>query len=200
VFDGGEIARSTLPTRSGQIDYQGTRVNRYALFTDVSLNPARKLGFGAYLVIPSSFLEIPPERIIRPEFVAQIRLQRFEVASSATLEVQTLLWALEDFQKGSSGSRFGTLEVYSDSQCVTGLLRRRSRLETKGFCSKGTNRTLTNAHLYRKFYEFHDALGFKVIKVAGHTRSCSHDAIHRIFSFVDKEARKTLKLCVKEFR
>src|SRR3989339_587980 len=164
-------------------------VNRYALFTDVSLNPRLKLGFGAYLVIPSSFLEIPPGRIIRSEFVEQIKL-----------EVQTLLWALEDFQKEFSGSRFGTLDVYSDSQCVTGLQRRRSQLEMNGFCSKGTNRTVKNACLYRKFYEFHDTLGFEVIKVAGHSRSCSHDSIHRIFSFVDKEARKALKLCMKGFQ
>jgi len=175
-------------------------VNRYALFTDVSLNPKLKVGFGAYLVIPSSFLEIPPERIIRSDLVEQIKLRRFDVTSSTKLEVQTLLWALEDFQKESSGSRFGTLDVYSDSQCVTGLLRRRSQLEINGFCSKGTNRTAKNACLYRKFYEFHDILGFEIIKVAGHSRSCSHDSIHRIFSFVDKEARKALKLCMKEFQ
>jgi len=175
-------------------------VNRYALFTDVSLNPKLKIGFGAYLVIPSSFLEIPPERIIRPELVGQIRVRRFEVTSSTKLEVQTLLWALEDFQKESSGSRSGTLDVYSDSQCVTGLLRRRSKLEMNGFCSKGTKRILTNGCLYRKFYEFHDTLGFEVIKVVGHSRSCSHDSIHRIFSFVDKEARKALKLCMKGFQ
>ena len=175
-------------------------MNRYALFTDVSLNPKLKLGFGAYLIIPSSFLEIPPGRIIRSELVGQIKLRRFEVTSSTKLEVQTLLWALEDFQKESSGSRFGTLDVYSDSQCVTGLQRRRSQLEMNGFCSKGTNRTVKNACLYRKFYEFHDTLGFEVIKVAGHSRSCSHDSIHRIFSFVDKEARKALKLCMQGFR
>jgi ribonuclease HI len=175
-------------------------MNRYALFTDVSLNPRLKLGFGAYLVIPTSFLEIPPERIIRPEFVKQIRLRRFEVTSSTKLEVQTLLCALEDFQKESSDSRFGTLDVYCDSQCVTGLQRRRSQLEMNGFCSKGTNRIVTNACLYRKFYEFHDTMGFEVIKVAGHTRSCSHNSIHRIFSFVDKEARKALKLCMKGFQ
>jgi len=173
-------------------------VNRYALFTDVSLNPRLKFGFGAYLVISSSFLEIPPEGIIRSEFVEQIRLRRFEVTSSTKLEVQTLLWALEDFQKEVSCSRIGTLDVYSDSQCVTGLQRRRSQLEMNGFCRNGTNRILKSACLYRKFYEFHDTLGFEVIKVAGHARSCSHDSIHRIFSFVDKEARKALKLCMKE--
>ena len=175
-------------------------MNRYALFTDVSLNPRLKLGFGAYLVIPSSFLEIPPGRIIRSELVEQIKLRRFEVTSSTKLEVQTLLWALEDFQKELSDSKSGTLDVYSDSQCVTGLQRRRSQLEMNGFCSKGTKRILKNACLYRKFYEFHDTLGFEVIKVVGHARSCSHDSIHRIFSFVDKEARKALKLCMKGFQ
>ena len=175
-------------------------MNRYALFTDVSLNPMLKLGFGAYLVIPSSFLEIPPERIIRPAFVEQIRLRKFEVTSSTKLELQTLLWALEDFQKEFSGSMSGTLDVYSDSQCVTGLQRRRAQLEMKGFCSSGKHRLLKNACLYRKFYEFHDTLGFEVIKVAGHARSCSHDSIHRVFSFVDKEARKALKLCMKGFQ
>lgn len=168
-------------------------VNRYAVFTDVSLNPRLKLGFGAYLVIPSSFLEIPPERIIRPEFVEQIRLRKFEVASSAELEVQTLLCALEDFQNKFSGSMFGTLDVYSDSQCVTGLLRRRSHLEMNAFSSSGKHRLLKNACLYRKFYEFHDTLGFDVIKVTGHVRSRSHDSIQRIFSFVDKEARRALR-------
>lgn len=175
-------------------------MNRNALFADVSLNPKLKLGLGAYLVIPSSFLEIPPGRIIRPKLVEQIRLRRFEVTSSTKLEVQTLLWALEDFQKESSGSMSGTLDVYSDSQCVTGLLRRRSQLEINGFCSKGTNRLLKNGCLYRKFYEFHDTIGFEVMKVTGHSRSCSHDSIHRIFSFVDKEARKALKLCMKDFQ
>ena len=173
-------------------------MNRYALFTDVSLNPRLKLGFGAYPVIPSSFLEIPSGRIIRSELVEQIKIRRFDVTSSTKREVQTLLWALEDFQKELSDSKSGTLDVYSDSQCVTGLQRRRSQLEMNGFCSKGTKRILKNACLYRKFYEFHDTLGFEVIKVVGHSRS--HDSIHHIFSFVDKEARKALKLCVKGFQ
>lgn len=169
-------------------------VNRYALFTDVSLNTRLKLGFGAYLVMHSSFLEIPPERIIQSAVIDQIRLRRFEATSSSKLEVQTLLWALEDFQKGVSGLRSGMLKVYSDSQCVTGLLRRRLHLEMNGFRSRGKHCLLKNAALYRKFYEFHDTLGFDVVKVTGHVRSSSHDSIHRIFSFVDKEARKALRV------
>ena len=108
-------------------------MNRYALFSDVSLNPGLKLGFGAYLLIPSSVLEISPEGMAQPEFARQIKLRRFDATSSTKLEVQTLLWALEDFQKEALGSRFGTLDVYSDSQCVTGLLRRRAALKYMDF-------------------------------------------------------------------
>ena len=175
-------------------------MNRYALFSDVSLNPGLKLGFGAYLLTPSSALETPPDGMAQPEFARQIRLRRFDATSSAKLEVQTLLWALDDFQKGRLGSRRGMLDVYSDSQCVTGLLRRRDHLEMHGFSNRRTERPLNNACLYRKFYEFYDALGFEVIKVAGHSPSCTHDSVHRIFSFVDKEAGRALRVFMREFQ
>lgn len=174
-------------------------MNRYALFSDVSLNPGLKLGFGAYLLTHSSALEIPPEGMAQQEFARQIKLRRFDTTSSTKLEVQTLLWALKDFQEGALGSRFGILDVYSDSQCVTGLLRRRGHLEMLGFCNGRTERPLKNACLYRTFYQFYDALGFEVIKVAGHSRSSTHDSIHRIFSFVDKEAGRALRIFMREF-
>ncbi len=173
-------------------------MNRYALFSDVSVNPGLRLGFGAYLLVPSSVLETSPEGMVQPEFAKQIKLRRFNATSSTRLEVQTLLWALEDFQKEAPGSRFGTLDVYSDSQCVAGLLRRRGHLEMHEFCSGRTEQPLKNACLYRKFYELYDALGFEVIKVAGHSRSSIHDSIHRIFSFVDQEAGRALKFFMKE--
>jgi len=174
-------------------------MNGFALFTDVSLNPKLKLGVGAYLVIPASFLEVTPHNIGRSEAAERLVVRRFECTSSTKLEVQTVLWALEDFRNALTVSELRKLRVYSDSQCVAGLLRRRSGLEVKGFLSKRTNRLLINASLYRNFYEFYDELGFEVIKVAGHTRSCSRDTVHRIFSFVDREVRKELNLWMAEF-
>ena len=35
-------------------------MNSFALFTDVSVNPQRKLGVGGYLFVPMPFLEIEP--------------------------------------------------------------------------------------------------------------------------------------------
>jgi ribonuclease HI len=171
----------------------------FALFTDVSLNPKLKLGVGAYLLVPSLFLEVSPHSIERPEVTKRLVFRRFECTSSTTLEVQTVLCALEGYRDGFKSSESVKLQIYSDSQCVTGLLRRRPVLEAKGFLSKRAGHQLKNACLYRRFYEFYDELGFEIIKVAGHTRSCSHNTVNRIFSLVDKNARKILKLWMRDF-
>jgi len=170
----------------------------FSLFTDVSLDPGRKLGVGAYLAVPSSFIEVSPHRIERSAEVERLVVQRFEDTSSTKLEVQTVLWAIEDFRNKLKFTEPVKLQVYSDSQCVAGLLRRRKGLTANGFVSKGNNRLLKNASLYRQFYEFHDKLGFEVIKVAGHVRACSNDTVHRIFSVVDRKVRKALNLWMDE--
>ena len=149
---------------------------------------------GAYLVVPAPFLELSPQSIERPEIAGQLRIRRFERTSSTILEVQTVLWALEDYRNGLKGPGPEKIQVYSDSQCVSGLLRRRPGLDL----GQWTNRPFKNISLYRKFYGLYDEMGFEVIKVAGHSRSCSHNAAHRIFSMVDKEARKALRQWMEE--
>jgi len=168
-------------------------MNRFSIFTDVSLNPGRKLGIGAYLVVPASFMEVPDLIIDTSEATGRLVLRRFEDTSSTRLEVQTVLSALQDFRNELEVADPVKLQVYSDSQCVAGLLGRRQGLETGGFMSKARKRQMALVHLYRKFYDLHDALGFEVIKVAGHTPYSSHDNVQRIFSCVDREARRELK-------
>ncbi len=168
-------------------------MNRFALFIDGSLNPPRKIGVGAYLAVPISFLDTPVVRINKAEVADKLIFRRFADTSSTTLEVQSVIWAIENYMDESGKSGNIMLNVYSDSSCVAGLLRRRSALESKGFVSSRTNRPLRNAPLYRRFYELYDEYGFEVIKVAGHTSAGSHDAVHRVFSFVDREVRRRLK-------
>ena len=171
-----------------------TLTKDFALFTDVSVSPVLKLGVGAYVMIPASFLEASSGVIGRPQITGRIKVRRFEGTSSTRLELQTVLWALTENRQGPHGS----LTIYSDSQCVSGLLKRKTRLLAGGFLSKKTNRQLGNASLYRTFYEFHDELGFHVVKVDGHSGTRVRDAAQRIFSFVDKEARKALKIWLNE--
>jgi ribonuclease HI len=164
------------------------------LFTDASANPELRIGVGAYLVFPASFLEASSYAIDRAEVEDRIMVQRFEDTSSTKLELQSVLWALQEQQIISHRK----LRIYSDSQCVSGLLKRRSHLLANDFLSRKTKRPLQNALLYRAYYEFHDALDFEVIKVEGHARARYHDAIRRIFSLVDRKARKTLKMWTAE--
>jgi ribonuclease HI len=193
------LKEKSMVIKSGLFtDTNRCNMNSFALFTDVSLNPTIKLGVGAYLVVPTSFLDVAPDRIVRSEVAERLRTRRFEGTSSTKLEVQTVLWALEHYRKECKVSGPGKLYVYSDSQCVAGLLRRRPGLEANSFRSNGTNRLLKNAALYRNFYKFYDELKCEVVKLVGHSRLCSHDTVHRIFSLVDREARKALKRWMRE--
>ena len=169
-------------------------MNNYSLFTDASLNPGLKVGVAGYLLVPESFIKTPSNLIKISELDEILVLRRFEDTSSTKLEVQTVLWALEEYSIGSAISESGKLHIYSDSQCVEGLLPRRARLESSGFHCRGGSRLLKNASLYSKYYEFHDRLKFDVTKVAGHTPSHSRNTVERIFSFIDQKVRKALKL------
>jgi ribonuclease HI len=171
-----------------------TPLNSFALFTDVSLNPQRKLGIGGYLLVPAPFLETEPHFIEPCDVSARLEIRRFGETSSTTLEVQTVLWALEHSREKLTGPIGGNLRIYTDSQCVAGLLGRRSGLERNNFIAKRSGRSLSNAPLYRAFYAAHDQLGFQVVKVTGHSRSCSHDTVQRVFSYVDQEVRRALAI------
>jgi ribonuclease HI len=171
-------------------------MNDIALFADVSVNPGLKLGVGAYIFIPASL------RIGISEVAARIKVRRFENTSSARLEIQTVLWALEEYRLRYSGqsriSGHRKLYLYSDSQCVSGLLKRRPGLLARDFLSRKTSRPLKNASLYRAYYDLHDELDFEVIKVEGHSPCRSRDSAAGIFSCIDREARKSLKRWMAE--
>ncbi len=168
------------------------------LFTDASMNSQLGLGVGGYLFLPASFLDAGPDSIDTPDIIGRLVTRRFTAAGSTQLEIQTMLWALEDYRSALTGSRCGELSVYTDSQCVAGLLQRRSGLENKKYISGKTNRVMKNASLYRAFYTLHDELGIKVVKVTGHGRLSSRDTVHRIFSIVDREVRKAMRSWMDE--
>jgi ribonuclease HI len=173
-------------------------MNSFAIFTDVSLNPQRKHGIGACLLVPAAFLETALHDIDRDRISSWLRFRKFMETSSTKLEVQTVLWALEIFSKEFNCSDQMSVRVYTDSQCVAGLLGRRADLEANDILSGRSGRPLTNAPLYRAFYAAYDQLGFELIKVAGHSRTDSHDNVNRIFSYVDKEVRRALTLWLGE--
>lgn len=168
-------------------------MNSFALFTDASLDPRLHLGIGGYLLVSASYLSALPGEIEKSYVLEHLMLKRFEDTSSTRLEIRTVLWAVQDCRERLKDQEPYTLRIYTDSQCISGLSKRRGKLEANAFLSGKTNRPLKNAELYQEFFKLSDDPGFEVVKVAGHTRAHSRDTIEQIFSLIDKGVRRALK-------
>lgn len=150
------------------------------LFTDGSVDTDTKIGYGASLVV--SDIKLPLEQLN-----ASINIRKFENTSSTRLELQTLLWALNDVKTDRK-----KLVVYTDSQNIVGLEGRRSRLEKNDFKSK-KNKLLNNHELYRSFYKLTDTMNCRFVKIRGHKVSSQKDYLDKIFTLVDRASRKALR-------
>ncbi len=155
-------------------------MNKLMLFTDGSVSTYSNIGYGAYLAVPERGVS---EELLRP----QIKVKRFENTSSTKLELQTLLWALNDIQTSEC-----RVIVYTDSQNIMGLPGRRDRFEHNDYRSK-KNRRLNNYKLYQKFFIITDQLDCAFVKVCGHQASNQKDEIDRIFTLVDRASRNALR-------
>ena len=125
------------------------------LFTDGSVNTKLKIGFGAILFVSTEIFDFD-------ELKSYIQLKRFEDTSSTKLELQTLLWALSNLTKID-----GKIIIYTDSQNIIGLPKRRDRFEKNNYSSK--NNTLIKNHLlYKEFYKIIDKLNYEFVQVNGH--------------------------------
>ena len=154
------------------------------VFTDGSVNTQLKVGYGAYLMVSDLNASIDSLK-------DTVKVKRFEQTSSTKLELQTLLWSLEEMIALANGSDI-TLTVYTDSQNIIGLPGRRARLEQSNYFSS-KNRRLNNYELYQKFYRLTARLNCEFVKVIGHQASHKKDAIDRLFSLVDQASRRALR-------
>ena len=156
----------------------------FSLFIDGSVNTQTGVGYGAYLLIS---LDHSPLK----ELQKQIKLQRFEQTSSTQLELQTLLWALGEITELGCTKDI-ELTVYTDSQNIIGLPKRRTRLEKNDYYSS-KNKRLSHYPLYQALYRLTDNIKCHFIKVAGHQPSRDKDEIAQRFTLVDKAARRSLR-------
>ncbi len=150
------------------------------LLADGSVNAQSHIGYGAYLAVADSGLGLD-------ELKTQVKVRRFEQTSSTKLELQTLLWALGDIQ--ASGRK---VIIYTDSQNIVGLPRRRDGLEKKDY--RSTKKvSIHNYELYQEFYRLTDQLDCELVKVRGHQLSAQKGDIDRLFTLVDRASRKALR-------
>ncbi len=154
------------------------------LFTDGSVNTRVKVGYGAYLVVNDECKSIDTLK-------NKVKIKRFEQTSSTKLELQTLLWALDEIVILTDEIDI-MLTIYSDSQNIIGLPGRRSALEQNNYCSV-KNKKLNNHDLYQKFYRLISSIKCELVKVVGHQRSSNKNDIDSLFSLVDKASRRALR-------
>lgn len=154
------------------------------VFTDGSVNTQLKVGYGAYLVVSDQSRS--PDRL-----KDEVKIKRFAQTSSTKLELQTLLWALEDITILADKSDI-RLTIYTDSQNIIGLPDRRIGLEQKNYFSY-KNKRLKNYELYKEFYRLTSGITCTFVKVVGHQASSNKDEVDRLFGLVDKASRRALR-------
>ncbi len=153
------------------------------LFTDGSVDVSSNTGYGAYLLVKDSEVSIQTLK-------ERVKTKRFENTSSTRLELETLLWALDEMAPAIENKM--KIVIYTDSQNIAGLPGRREKLEKNDFYSKN-NRLMNNHDLYREFFKVTDKWNCEFIKVTGHQPSFKKDFVHQLFTLVDKASRKALR-------
>ena len=155
-------------------------MKKIKLFTDSSVNPQEKIGFGSFLIIED-------ENLTLENLKKNIKIKRFENTSSTKLELQTFLWSLEEIK-----NKDVIIEVYTDCQNIIGLQDRKEKLEKNNFYSS-SGKLMNNHELYKEFFEKTDKLNLIFIKVKGHKKNSLKDEIDTIFNLVDKASRNALR-------
>ena len=153
------------------------------IFTDGSVNSKLKVGYGAYIVVDDLNQSVDES----PDAVS---LRGFNHTSSTKLELQTVLWAINEVV--ASEGREVSFRVYTDCQNIIGLPGRRERLEGNDYYSS-KNKRLNNYELYQEFYQLTSNIQCEFIKVAGHKASRQKDSIDKLFELVDCGSRKALR-------
>lgn len=154
------------------------------LFTDGSVDTKTRVGFGAYLAVKD--MELP-----LVDLKAKVKVKQFENTSSTKLELQALLWAMDDALL-LNPEKLMRVAIYSDSQNIVGLLARRSGLEQRDYYASN-GKLLNNAELYQQFFKAIDQCNCQIIKVDGHKPQDIKNNVDRVFALVDKASRSALR-------
>jgi len=161
------------------------------LFTDASVDTKTRIGFGAYLAVNDMELSLL-------DLNTKVKVKQFENTSSTTLELQTLLWALDDATLLNAEKPLRVV-IYSDSQNIVGLSARRGGLEQRNYCASN-GKQLNNAELYQQFFRVIDQLDCQIIKVNGHNPQHVKTPVDRVFALVDRTSRSTLRAFNRQIR
>jgi ribonuclease HI len=160
----------------------------FFIFTDASFDADSGQGIGACITLNQSDWQKTADAANLP-----IHTKVFRQKTIARLELITALWALEQFESEHKTVVSGSVLLITDCKSIADLPQRRKKLEAGGFQSRRTSLPLTNADLYRKFFDAYDKLHPTILWIEGHSPSGKRGDLQRIFSRVDRAARQALR-------
>ncbi len=142
------------------------------IYTDGSCNP--KQGVGAW----ASLLFIDESKVVLTGTEEQTTHQR--------MELQAVIKSFEYLAKANLGIR--VVELYTDSQYVTGLSDRKMKLEASGFMTR-KNLPIRNSDLVHILMEYSGTMNVQFIKVKAHQKNDNQNRNRE----VDLLARKIVR-------
>ena len=145
------------------------------------------IGYGAYLIVSDVELSLNIQK-------TNVKIKRFENTSSTKLELQILLWALNEIAL-LNPTETTYVTAYTDSQNIVSLPERRTKLAQQNYYARNGKR-LNNAELYQEFFKMADQFNCQLIKVKGHKVKQAKDKIDQIFELVDRASRSALRLLI----
>ncbi|MDB9786722.1 hypothetical protein OAB57_01340 [Bacteriovoracaceae bacterium] len=157
-------------------------MNSYSIFCDASFSSTRKISVLGYLCLKEEddLLDATEEMVCVKEVSAVTNIRS---------ELECIIWALESIQKTVKDDLV-EIQLYTDCESLAGLINRRDRLFDTEFISKRQKKELSNADLYRVFFDLVDDLNPEISWVKGHMPNSKRNFIQSNFALVDRTVRK----------
>ena len=143
------------------------------MYTDGSCNPLRRIGSWA------AILFIGDQKLVLKGKESDTTHQRMELSA--------VLKALEYLENHQLLAQ--SVQLFADSQYVVDLQKRRAKLESSSFLTKG-GQPIRNVDLVKKLILYLDKSVIEFIKVAAHQKASASVNVNRE---VDKIARRIIR-------
>ena len=170
-----------------------TSLQNIFIYTDASFNASLSLAVSGYLFFDS---EASHARSDSTNVNTETHL--FSVKNNIRAEIIGANYSLkklnDEIKLKDIDLENLEINVYSDCQTLTDLLRRRDRLFANNFISGKKKSELANADLYKEFYVLYDLLKPKINWVKGHSKSNGQSLEQKNFQIIDQKVRKELRL------
>lgn len=169
-----------------------TSLQKIFAYTDASFNSSLSLAVSGYL-----FFDNEDSNANCDYTVANIQTHTFKVSNNIRAEIMGVNYFLKKINSEINLKDIDPknleINLYSDCQTLTNLLRRRDKLLAKNFISDKKKTELANADLYKEFYTIYDLLKPKINWIKGHSKSKDQSIEQKNFEIIDQKVRKELR-------